>query len=362
MVKLVNSLFKLSNKILSVFPPLFTLTRLWFGFFMGTAFLLPTLILRFGFKRMLLSSNPKRSRTKTKYDSDPDCSSEFEESGFVTSDGVVIHFVSKGNPNGEVILFLHGFPECWYSWKHQIDFFSEEGYRVVAMSLRGYAESGKPKGKENYEISKLVHDVQELIEFLNVNQVILVAHDWGGIIAFALTAAHPHLIKKLVILNAPHSEIFLKLQVENLRQFWSSWYIYFFQFPFLPEIAVKMGDFAFLELCFAPLLKSGKMSKSELDLFKYYASQEGSLTGMINYYRNLTSKKAKTELKRFSKKIEVPTLVIWGEKDMGLVVENLKGLNKFVDDLQVTRLPGISHWVQQDDPETVNREIFSFIC
>ena len=358
MEKSFNNLFKFINNILLSCPPLFYFTRLVYGLVMAALLIVPISVFISGFKQTFFRLNPKRSRPKTKYDLDSN--SGIEESGFVTSDGVDIHFVSKGNPNGEVILFLHGFPECWYSWKHQIDFFSDKGYRVVAMSLRGYAESGKPKGVENYEQTKLANDVKELIEYLRCGKVILVGHDWGGVISWTFSAMHSEFITKLIILNAPISKIYLKLQKENIKQFLGSFYIYFFRVPYLPELALKLGDYAFLEMCCFELLQKGKITRNEVDLVKYYAAQDNALTAMINYYRAMISK-GNLQLLEKLPKITVPTLVIWGEKDAALVVENLKGMNTFVDDLQVTRLPGVSHWVQQEDPETVNQEIIGFI-
>ncbi|XP_075240100.1 AB hydrolase superfamily protein YfhM-like [Convolutriloba macropyga] len=355
MASLVNGIFKYFNLVLSLCPPVFMLGRALFGLLMAVLLYIPMVICRFGVKRVFLTEPQKRERPSLDFFN----SESTNEVGFVTSDGVDIHLVTRGDPNGKVVLFLHGFPECWYSWSNQLEFFARNGFRAVAMSMRGYAESGKPSGKDSYKILNLVNDVKEAIEYLGVDQVYLVAHDWGGAIGWVIGALHPTLIKRLIILNAPFHQIFFDLQMGNLRQFLLSWYIYFFQWPYLPEMAIRMGDFAFLELCFQRLLKKGRMSQTELDLFKYYASKPGALTCMVNYYR-MAAKNAKTEVKRI-KNIKVPTLVIWGEADEALVIENLKGLSNYVDDLQVTRLPGVTHWVQQEDPDTVNKEIYSFI-
>jgi len=318
---------------------------------MSIFFYLPLILMKMGYR-----TSKKRVKPHIPFLA----SDSTEELGFVTSDGVDIHMVARGDRKGQVVLFLHGFPECWYSWNKQIEFFARNGYRAVAMSLRGYAESGKPQGKANYKTDKLVNDVKELIEYLGVSQVYLVSHDWGGAIAWIFAAKYPEMVKRLVVINAPYHKLFFKLQMEHLGQFLSSWYIYFFQWPYLPEMMMRFSDYAFLDACFDPIVVKGKLTKEEIHLFKYYAEKPGALTCMVNYYRNIGSSDTKKEMKLLSN-ITVPTLVIWGEKDEALVVENLKGLGDHVDDLHVTRLPGVSHWVQQEDPDTVNREIYSFI-
>ncbi len=238
-----------------------------------------------------------------------------------------------------------------------MSFFADKGFNCVAMSMRGYASSGKPKGVHNYALRILVNDVKELVEHLQKDQVVLVAHDWGGIVGWAFAQSHPSLVKRLVILNAPYPQIFFKLITTNISQFMSSWYIYFFQLPLIPEWVFSMGDFAFVELCFLTVLKQKLMSEEELETYKFYFSQPGAVTAMINYYRNAFKNRAATK----EATVTSPTLVIWGEDDRALVSDNLKGLSQYVEDLQVMRLPGISHWVQQEDFNSVNRAIMDFV-
>ena len=277
---------------------------------------------------------------------------------FTTKEGIDLHMVIRGDPTKPVILFLHGFPDCWLSWKNQMQFFEERGYRCVALSIRGYAESSKPKGPQNYVIKKLVGDVLQTIKFLGTEKVILVGHDWGGAIASFFAVCHPTMVTKLVLLNTAIGPLFMKLQNTRLSQFLSSWYIYFFQIPYFPEVYMGMGDYLGLDILFKKSIRDKKMSHEELQLRKYYCDIPGALTSMINYYRGLMHSSDGHKIKFH---IKVPTKIIWGEGDKHLWKENLIGVEKYIDDVIIVTFRNQGHFVQIEAPNEVNEEILKFI-
>lgn len=345
--------FKNVSNVFDYAPTFHFFLRVFFGFIMATITFI-TGIVHLGFKRMFLT-RVNRSKFRP-----PEFLNDLgTHSTFTTREGIKIHMVIKGDPKKPTILFLHGFPDCWVSWKNQIPFFAQKGYRCVALSIRGYVDSTKSGDVGDFVLPKLIDDVKETITFLGVQSVILVGHDWGGAIATSFADAYPEMVKKLVVLNFGIKPIFSDLIRFNPKQFFRSWYIYFFQIPFLPELNMKLGDFVPLELVYRKELKTNLMSEDELNLRKFYCSQPGSLTSMINYYRGIFYD-PNVWLKT-SFQIKVPSKFIWGEKDPYLVVENLDGLDRYIDDVTVVRIPDIGHFVHLEAPDQVNKEISKFI-
>ena len=345
--------FKNFSSLLDYVPTLHFFLRVFFGLLVGT-FTFIAGIFRLGFKRMFLT-RVNRSKFRP-----PEIVNELgTHSTFTTKEGIKLHMVIKGDPKKPTILFLHGFPDCWLSWKNQIPYFTQRGYRCVAMSTRGYVDSSKSGDVADFLLPKLIDDIKETISFLGVQNVILVGHDWGGAIATSFADAYPEMVKKLVVLNFGIKPIFSDLIRFNPKQFFRSWYIFFFQVPYLPEINMKLGDFVPLEILFRKELESNSMSEDELNLRKFYCGQPGTLTSMINYYRGIFQDPDVFAKKEF--RIEVPSKFIWGEKDKYLIVENLDGLDKYIDDVTVVRIPDAGHFVQLEAPEEVNREILKFI-
>lgn len=158
---------------------------------------------------------------------------------FISTDGVKLHYVSQGE--GKLMLMLHGFPEFWYSWRHQITEFASD-YRTVAPDLRGYNDSDKPQGVAAYSISKLIEDVRGVIRGLGYEECILIGHDWGGAIAWNFAYAYPELVEKLIVLNVPHPAKFAA-GIQTPQQLLKSWYIFAFQLPWLPELVLQANDY-----------------------------------------------------------------------------------------------------------------------
>ncbi len=275
--------------------------------------------------------------------------------GFLETNGLRLHYVTQGQ--GPLLLFLHGFPEFWYSWRHQLDYFADR-YTCVALDLRGYNESDKPQGLENYRLDVLVEDVRGAIAALGYDQLTLVGHDWGGAIAWAFAYAYPELLRSLVVMNIPHPAKF----VEGLRtpqQMLKSWYIAVFQLPLLPELLLQAGDYWLIEQALRGMaINQSTFSDADLRMYKAAAAKPGALTAMVNYYRSVG---LNGDLQRNWGVLDVPTLLIWGEDDVALGKELSVGTEAYVRDLQLRYIPQCSHWVQQEQPYEVNTLMNEFL-
>ncbi len=284
---------------------------------------------------------------------------------FFERDGLRLHYAAEGE--GKLILFAHGFPEFWYSWKNQLEEFGKT-HLAVAPDLRGYNLSSKPSSAAEYKISMLVGDLLGLAEHLGYQKFNLAGHDWGGALAWALAIAHPERIEKLVIINAPHPATFARELKNSWAQRRASWYFLLFQTP-LAEMLLRFNGYAaLLSPTLSEGLKKGYFSEADWQAYLEAWSQPGALTGGLNYYRalpltNLFSKK-RLEIPGLgtdSLIVRVPTLVLWGEKDRYLLRGNLDGLEKFVPDLTVRRFPNASHWVIHEQPTLINSAIREFL-
>jgi pimeloyl-ACP methyl ester carboxylesterase len=259
--------------------------------------------------------------------------------------GIRMHWVEAGS-GPEAILFLHGFPEQWYSWRHQIAAFAPE-YRVVAPDLRGYNET---EAQGPYDTDTLQQDVLALIELLGLEKVHLVAHDWGAAIAWLIAINHPEVLRSLVIMNVPHPRVFER-GLRKPRQMLRSWYILAFQLPWLPEKAVASQDYRSLARGMIRQCAPGTFTREDVKTMLEGWRNQG-LGGGINWYR--AAVRNRRPLPDPVPIIEVPTTMIWGENDVALGKELTYGTGDYVSNLTIHYLPGVSHWVQQEAPEQVN--------
>jgi len=293
--------------------------------------------------------------------------------GHVTADGLRLHFAAAGE--GPLILFLHGFPEFWYEWKNQLAEFGKD-HLAVAPDLPGYNLSEKPAELAQYRVAALIENVRALADhFQNGRKFILVGHDWGGVLAWALAMTHPEGLEKLVIVNAPHPAIMARLLASNPEQQQASQYMLLFRSAGAEEMLSANGYGVLVENVLGKLLESGALTNADKAAYLEAWSQPGALTGGLNYYRaNQVGPPVAAELEAKigrsaaglglppeQMKVRVPTLVIWGEQDTALVVRNLDGLEEFVPGVTVRRVPDGSHWVIHEKPAEVNRYIREFI-
>lgn len=273
--------------------------------------------------------------------------------------GLKLHYATAGEGDRLVVL-LHGFPECWYSWRHQIVDLSAD-YKVVAPDMRGYNLSEKPKNVADYEIDKLVDDVTGLIDYFGYKKAAVIGHDWGASVAWALAAKHPEYLWKLGALQVPPIPIWKKNQ--TFKQFLASWYMFFFQIPFLPEYVFKLNDYAVLKNA----LKSSTAEKnvfSDADIAEYKKawSEDYALTAMLNYYRANILKRFFTKSVE-APKIKVPTLFIYGEQDKAVLPETVRGVGEMIDaPFEEFHIPTSGHWVQQEASEAVTDILRDFLA
>ncbi len=276
---------------------------------------------------------------------------------YLETNAVRLHYVTQGE--GPLMLLLHGFPEFWYSWRHQIPEFAQD-YKVVALDLRGYNDSDKPEGTSAYALPELIKDVAGAIRALGYDQCVLVGHDWGGAIAWSFAYAHPEMLSQLIVLNLPHPAKF----TEGLRtpqQLLKSWYIAFFQLPLLPEWLLQANDYAAIRSAFRDqAVNPTAFTEKDLDEFAAAAAKPGALTSMLSYYRNLISSGGL--FNRTWGVLQVPTLMVWGENDAALGKELTYGTSQYVADFKLHYIPNCSHWVQQEQPELVNRYMREFLA
>lgn len=272
--------------------------------------------------------------------------------------GLRFHFVEAGV--GPPVLFLHGFPEFWYAWRHQLPALASAGFRAIAPDLRGYNETERPKALSAYRPSALVADVASLIREVAREPVFLVGHDWGGVLAWRCAALFPQLIRKLIILNAPHPEA----RREALRRrpwLWlQSLYVLFFQLPHFPQRVLRSNDFSLLEHAWRKEpVHPAAYTAEDITRYKNAFASPGALTGPLNYYR--AAFRYSQDLFDPPTQVEVPTLVLWGEQDPYLNIHLIENLDRWVRNLEIQRFPGSSHWIQNDIPDLVNLAIIALL-
>ncbi len=260
--------------------------------------------------------------------------------------------VAQAGEGDHLALCLHGFPELHFSWRHQMPLLTRMGYRVWAPNLRGYGGTSRPEGVRNYAMDKLVGDVAALIEASGASKVTLLAHDWGAIIAWAFAITHPAALERLVIMNVPHPKVAMR-EIKHWRQIRKSWYIYFFQLPWLPEkLLGRSGGRAAGKLIADTSCNPELFGPDVRAIYSEAAMRPGARTSMLNYYRALLRHRDSLDMGDF--RVDVPTLMVWGEEDVALNIHCTDGTEEWVPNLTLKRFPGVSHWVQQDAPEQVN--------
>lgn len=287
------------------------------------------------------------------------------EHAYINVNNIRIHYVTSGE--GPLMIMLHGFPEFWYSWRHQIPVMAEK-YRVVAPDMRGYNQSEKPVGVGHYRLSALMEDVAGLISALGEERAVIVAHDWGGGVAWPFAAYYPHMVEKLVIMNCPPPAVLMSHLMSNRAQLRRSYYMFLFQIPRIPEAVLRRRDYSLIARAFKGWAIDKKaFTDYDIKMFKEAAAKPGALTGGINYYRAafrqfLASPRPQGKEHESGEKVLCPTLVIWGEEDQALGKELTYDFHREVEGyLEIKYIPSCSHWVQQEQPELVNAYMLDFL-
>ncbi|MFT3892058.1 MAG: alpha/beta hydrolase [Anaerolineales bacterium] len=280
------------------------------------------------------------------------------EHSYIKTNGIRLHVVQAGPKSGIPVVLLHGFPEFWYGWRKQIPALVEAGCRVIVPDQRGYNLSDKPKGIKNYRLDKLLKDVLGLIDALDYQKVNLVGHDWGAVVAWALANQHPDRLQRLAIMNVPHPAVMRRFLLRDLEQMRRSWYVFLFQLPWIPEMGMKQNDW---RGAVRALRGSGKIhtfSNEDIEKYKEAWSQPGAMTAMINWYRAVMRYQPQMINEA---RIKVPTLMMWGMKDVALSHRMARPSMDFVEEGNLIFFPDATHWVQHDAAEEVNHYLIDFL-
>ncbi len=271
---------------------------------------------------------------------------------FIEANGLRFELAECGSGD-KLALCLHGFPELNFSWRHQMTMLAARGWRVWAPNQRGYGASDKPEGVRAFALDHLTADVAALIDASGAKEVMLIAHDWGAIVAWSFAIRRLRPLSRLVIMNVPHPHI-AQREIRKWRQFWKSWYIFFFQLPGLPERMMAGNGAKGIKGAFYNMaVNKSRFPANVLQVYADAALRPGAITAMINWYRALV--RFGNVVDHGDGQVDVPTLMIWGEEDSALNIHCTEGTEAYVRDFTLHRLPGVSHWVQQEAPEEVNR-------
>jgi pimeloyl-ACP methyl ester carboxylesterase len=285
---------------------------------------------------------------------------------FSLASGLGMRVARAGVPGAPLVVMLHGFPECWYSWRHQLRALSAR-FDCAAPEMRGYGETDAPRGVANYTLDKLVGDVADLVHAMGRERAVIVGHDWGGGVAWATALMRPEVVERLVVLNCPHLKRFSQELRRNPRQMLRSWYMLFFQLPGLPERMFRARNFAALDRALKEgTVQKGAITDDDMRYFREAFRNPYAITAAINYYRaNLrTGFMARPDADGWiDRKIAAPTMVIWGEQDFALGKELTYGMEGlFSGPFDLRYIADSGHWVQQECPDLVNQYLGEFLA
>lgn len=263
---------------------------------------------------------------------------------------ITLHYVEEGE--GPLVVLLHGFPEFWYSWRKQIPALAAAGFRVIAPDLRGYNDSTKPADVASYHPLQIARDVAGLIAQSGDVPCAVVGHDWGGLAAWLVAMCHADVVSRLIVLNSPHPVPYGRELRSSSSQKLRAAYQLFFAMPFLPRLIVR-------PLLVPMMRRMAHLTREELGEYRASWRKPGAMQSMLNYYRAL--KRYRRELRFVIKRIDIPTLLLWGERDPVFIRATTENFTEWVPNLRVERLPEAGHFVQSDAPEKVNELIIAFL-
>lgn len=279
---------------------------------------------------------------------------------FVDTNHIRLHCVTQGE--GELVILLHSVLEFWYSWRHQLPALSRR-FRVVVPDLRGCNDSEKPGG--GYDLDTLSQDILGLMDALGYSKAHVVGHAWGGTLAWHLAQTMPEAVGRLAILNGTHPHHFYQTLTSNLEQLQRSWQLLALQLPGVPEWVIAQNLPAFVRSFFQKqAIRKGAFSALDTQLYEDALGKPGAIAAALNYYRQMLSLPTWFQnLWTPLEPISVPTLVLWGEEDTFLSKDFLNHLPPLVKaPLRLRQIPQCGHWIQQEVPLTVNRELLKFLC
>lgn len=278
---------------------------------------------------------------------------------YLEANGIRFHIAEAGRPGNPLVLLLHGFPECWYSWRHQLRALAAAGLHAVAPDLRGYDLTEKPA--LGYDLDDLAGDVVEIARALGYERFSLVGHDWGGLIGWWAAVSRPGAIDRLALLNVAPPPA-LRRDLARPDQALKSWYALLFQLPLLPEWGFRRNNFEPLLQSFRnAAIQQQAFAKRDLDVFREAIAQPGALHSAINYFRAAFPRFRRGDLLT-DRQAACPTLLLWGIADPFAGVHLTAGLEPWLADFEVRYLAACGHWTQQEQPDRVNRALIEFLA
>ena len=284
-------------------------------------------------------------------------------SQFVKTNNINLHVMTDGPQTGTPVILLHGFPEFSYGWRKQIPALVAAGFRVIVPDQRGYNLSDKPKGISSYDVDVLAEDIIGLFDHFGIEKAFLVGHDWGAVVAWTVALNHPHRLKKLAILNVPHPDVMAEFVLKNAEQRKKSWYVFFFQIPVYVEWMLSKNNFHNMARMLVGLGRKSTFTLQDLAEYKKAWSQPGALTGMLNWYRAAVRRGLRYtfDKKSSARRVTVPTLMLWGKRDVALSHEMVEPSIALCDDGKVVLIEKSTHWVQHDEADAVNQNLIEFL-
>ena len=263
----------------------------------------------------------------------------------IKANGITFNVATAGPENGKPVILLHGFPEAWFCWKHQMVQLAQAGYRVIAPDQRGYNISDKPERVEDYRVENLVEDVISIASEMSIDKFYLAGHDWGAGVAWMLALNNPERLEKLAILNVPHPTVFRSFLKANISQRIKSLYILYFQLPYLPEFTSSVFNWSMV------LNKMPDLSEEERNEYIEAWRQPGAFTSMLNWYRAAFRFPPEIPANDY---ISTPTMIVWGKRDRFLDYRMAELSTKHCESVRLEMLSDSSHWVMRDEPARVS--------
>lgn len=277
----------------------------------------------------------------------------------IQTNNIQLHVTQAGPEDGKLVILLHGFPEFWWGWRKQIDVLAEAGYLVWVPDQRGYNLSDKPGGLDAYTMDELSADIVGLMDAAGADKAIVVGHDWGAAVAWWLGMKHGDRVEKLAILNVPHPMVMRRKLRSSFAQLRKSWYMFFFQLPWLPEATIRAGNWRAGVKTVQGTALPGAFSDEDMEHYREAWSQPKAITGMINYYRALMQRDSEW---LDDTRLHMPTLIIWGKQDAFLNVEMAHESLDLCDMARIEVIEDATHWVQHERAERVNELLLAFFA
>jgi pimeloyl-ACP methyl ester carboxylesterase len=278
---------------------------------------------------------------------------------YIKTNGINLHVMEAGPEKGPMIMFLHGFPEFWYAWRKQIEYFAQKGYLVVVPDQRGYNLSDKPQGIPSYKIDELTKDIIGIIDAYGRDRIFLVGHDWGAAVSWWTALKYPQRLQRLVIMNVPHPKVMTKNLFTNPKQMEKSWYIFYFQLPGAVEKFASANNYEWPVKLLAKTSWPGAFTPDELEKYREAFMQPGAFPAMVNWYRAFIQTPSDPPT---NYTITPPLLFLWGMKDIALISEMADDSMSYCPQGKLVKFPEATHWIQHEEAEKVNKMIEEFFA